>query len=949
MVQFKGKLKLLYIMKRKLQILLTLLVVALVYCNNSAQAQSTQGKVTMKVVDASTKDPVLGAMVELLPTDSINIRQRYTSTDYKGEAAFGSVQYSEYTIRISLIGYETKSITQKFTASNLNLGNITLDIDAQDIEQINFTATAMRTSQRGDTLAYNADAFKVSRDADASALLSKMPGITVSDGTVEAQGETVKKILVDGRELFGEDVSTAISNIPAESIKEVEVFDKKSDQAEFTGIDDGDDYKAINIVTRPGMSNGLFGKIYGAYVTPDMYSVGASINMFQGDRKISVIGVSNNINEQSFSTDDLLGTVGSSGGMRGGSGGSYMTSKQSGLSSSNSISLNYSEKYSDKVTATAGLSFNTTSNELEEYTDRTYTFTEEDSSIQSYIEDYIKNSDNYNYRFNGKLDWTINENNKLMYRPNLSFQDYTSSAITEGTTYLTLDQMSSTLNSIDESSFQDKFGYNISNTLVYMHKFGDTGRSINVYGTASWSKTDSEVLSQSDTKYMTTDTSDDDSEDVDKNTINYTLSRTLSGNISYTETISKKSTLIASYRYSNKFSDKDQSAYLYNPITGGYDDFSADLSNIYSSTYATHQIGPGYRYNSTNTKITAELNYQLANLDGEQSYPVSTDPITNKSYEDFTYFAMLNHKFSNQTSLRVKLRSSTSNPSISELQEVIDSTNPLFVSSGNSSLQPTYSHSLSANFTHSNIRKGSTFMASVSADLQNDYIGSNVIIAQDENISLDNGVELSQGAQYTEPVNLDGYMKLSARVNVGLPVSFIYSNLNLSLGTNYTELPSIINYQKNITQTTAYSAGAVLGSNISELVDFTISYNGGYNVAKNSIQTSSDNTYYSQKAELRMKLEAWWGLTFSASGSYNQYKGITDNYNEEYTLLNLSLGKKIFNNRRGEISVGVTDLFDENTSFSRTVSSTYIENVNSNVLGRLFNITFTYNLRSYLK
>lgn len=214
-------------------------------------------------------------------------------------------------------------------------------------------AKALRTSQRGDTLSYNASAFKVATDADVEGLLKKMPGITITDGAVEAQGEEVQKIFVDGKEFFGEDVTTAIKSLPAEAVKSIEVFDKLSDAAEFSGMDDGEGYKAINIVTHENMRQGQFGKFYGGYgYEPDAqtgtshkYIIGGNANIFSGDSRVSVIGLFNNVNQQNFSFEDILGVSGSTGGGGPRRGvGQYMVRPQPGVARVNAIGVNYSTR-----------------------------------------------------------------------------------------------------------------------------------------------------------------------------------------------------------------------------------------------------------------------------------------------------------------------------------------------------------------------------------------------------------------------------------------------------------------------------------------------------------------------------------------------------------------------------------------------------------------------------
>lgn len=905
------------------------------------------GRVSMTVVDNLLSEPIAGVVAELTPNDTIKYARIYGSSDHNGNIRLNAVPYTRYTVRLIMLGYEEQSDKFSMNRASVDLGTIEMSLDAQDIEMVRFNANAIRTSQRGDTLVYNAESFKVSADADLQDLLAKMPGIQVSDGTVEAQGEEVKKVLVDGRELFGDDVNSAISNLPAEAVKEVEVFDKLSDEAEFSGIDDGEGYKAINIVTQPGMRNGTFGKLYGSYVFDDMYNVSAAINSFNEDRKISILAMSNNVNQQNYSVDDLLGTMsskgGRSGGGGGGGGGGGMLSSQSGVSTVNAFSANYSDKLSEKVSVTAGYFFSSNENILEQITERQYTLTAD--SLQLYNNEEYTYSDNYNHRFTGMLDWTINKNNMFMFRPSLSFQDYASNGTSVGENTILSDDEYSSLNSFDEYSISDKFGYNISNAIIFRHKFSDNGRSMMVSANGNWTKNDNDAISYSYTKYMTPvyDTT------LNQNSITNTSSYTLRGELIYIEPISKEVYLTANYKISYANSDTDKRAYMYNALTGGYDDFSASLSNTYSSIYTTHTVGPGVRYNADKTMVVANLNYQYSSLDGEQTYPIIDEPITTSTFEDLTYFTMINYRINSQQSLRFMLQSNTSNPSVTQLQDVVDISDMSSISSGNPDLQPSYTHNGTLRYILSNVRRGSTLMASLSASLVNDYIAQDVTIAQGSDMTLSNGVELLEGSQFSIPVNIDGYKKFSGNISYGMPVGFIRSNVNLDLGIDYTELPSVINDLTNMTETTAYSGGVVVGSNISEYVDFTVSYKGAYNVATNSIQTSSDNTYISQSAALRMKLEPFWGITINATGSYNQYRGITDDYNEEYVILNLSLGKRIFKNQRGEISIGVDDIFDQNTSFYRNVTDTYIENVTTNVLGRMASIKFTYNLRVFHK
>ena len=293
-----------------------------------------------------------------------------------------------------------------------------------EIEAVVKEVKSMRTSQKGDTVSYNAGAFKVTADADVEGLLKKMPGITITDGEVEAQGETVKKVFVDGKEFFGEDVTTAIKSLPAEAVDRVEVYNKLSDAAEFSGMDDGEGYKALNIVTRPGMRQGQFGKLYAGFgydadtETEDKfkYIAGGNANVFSGDSRISFIGLFNNVNQQNFSFEDILGVSGGSGG-RGGVG-ALMVRPQSGVASVNSFGVNYSDSWGktgrqDKVTLQASYFFNRTTTKNYSTIDKWY---ETPSPIDTLHTDGYSNNTNGNHRLNARLEWRISENQSLMSR-----------------------------------------------------------------------------------------------------------------------------------------------------------------------------------------------------------------------------------------------------------------------------------------------------------------------------------------------------------------------------------------------------------------------------------------------------------------------------------------------------------------------------------------------------
>ena len=238
-----------------------------------------------KVIDQSTGDPIIGAVVEYVASEGG--QKRYVSSDKTGTFTLPSLSAGTYDLRITYLGMKPYTASVEISKKNSDLGTIAMEIDVKEISEVVVEGITMRTTQKGDTLVYNAGAFKVAQDATTEQLLSKMPGIKVDGGAVEAQGEEVKKLLIDGKEFFGDDVTTAIRNLPAEVIDKIEVLDKQSDQAEFSGVDDGESYKAINVVTHGGIDHAQFGRFYAGYGFNDLYNVSASLNLFKENRRLT--------------------------------------------------------------------------------------------------------------------------------------------------------------------------------------------------------------------------------------------------------------------------------------------------------------------------------------------------------------------------------------------------------------------------------------------------------------------------------------------------------------------------------------------------------------------------------------------------------------------------------------------------------------------------------------
>ena len=942
----------------------------------SVYAQS--GTVRAKVVDAESGADIPGAVVAITPVGKPDQTKRLTS-GYGGAFTVSALRYGDYELVVSFLGYNEYKQNFTLKGAALDLGKLALK-PGVEIETVVKEVQSIRASQKGDTISYNAGAFKVTADADVEGLLKKMPGITITDGKVETQGEEVKKVFVDGKEFFGEDVTTAIKSLPAETVDRIEVYNKLSDAAEFSGMDDGEGFKALNIVTHRHMRQGQFGKLYAGlgYDAEDgaedrlKYLAGGNVNIFKGDSRLSVLALFNNVNQQNFSFEDILGVSGGGGGGRPGRGvGQYMMRPQSGIAKVNAIGLNYSDTWGKRLTVQGSYFFNNTDTDNRSTLEKWY---EAPMKVDTLMTRGVSNTVGNNHRLNARIEWKISENHNLMIRPYFSYQGNDPMSTTEGWQF-----GESGYSRTDNFNDNERYGYNLGSRMVYRAKLGKVGRTLTVNANVRYSDQQNDGISYSNRMKSLEDRpgyveGQEGNDPWGWNPTDYTdlrylvntapsKSYDLSGEMTYTEPVSKNSQVSLQYRADWERDERDKSSYEtasdYD-ITGLLPDPS--LSNNYRSTNMEHRIGPGFRYAKGKNTFVANLYYQIAQLEGEviSGQTVGEQKPIKQDYNHLTYFMMGQLNLNQENSLRLYVRSNTSTPSITNLQSVYDVSDAQHITRGNPDLKPAYAHSVNFHYVNSNLEKGRTFMWMFSWNKTQDYTATHLL--QSPGVMEIGGVSYTPNF-YSMPVNLDGQWSLRTMLSYGLPINFLKSNFNMMAGINYSKTPSMIGGrydaatgtitggERNDADNMGYSFRAVLGSNISENVDFTLAWNGTYNEATNSLATGNEkNRYFNHSANASMKFVLPWSFTFTASAVYSQYLGITNDYDEDYLICNIYVGKKLFKNKRGEILVGVNDLLNQNNvAFSRTTGSGYTQNATNLSMGRYYMVQFTYNLRVFGK
>ncbi|HTE12532.1 MAG TPA: outer membrane beta-barrel protein [Chitinophagaceae bacterium] len=918
--------------------------------------------------DKTDKTPIKNATVNIRLKKDPSVKHNAIS-DNKGYFSFTDLPADSFILSFSSIGYEF--VDKQINLSNnaaADLGVIFIPKTSKELEGVTVIAKTPPAQQKADTIQYNANAFKVNPDATTEDLIKKMPGITVDkDGTVTAHGDQVKKVTIDGKDFLGDDATAALRNLPSEVVDKIQVFDKLSDQAAFTGFDDGNSVKSINIVTKSGIKNGQFGRVFAGAGTDSRYSAGGNVSTFNGDRRLSVVGSFNNINQQNFSSQDLLGvTSGGGGGNFGGGGGggrggggnrggggggrggggfggggtdNFTVGQQAGISKTNAIGINYTDKWSPKMEVQASYFFNNSNNnnqrELHSQTlisDDTTQFTDQNS---------LTVSKNTNQRFNLRLEYKFDSSNSLIITPSLNFQNNTTISNGVSQTYYGAND---TANTSESSTSVHRSGYNLRNNILYRHTFAKRGRTLSVnFGTAL-NKNDGETYILQRLRFFENNIVTDDSLQNQYKT-NPTNGYTLSGNIAYTEPVGKKGQLQFNYSPSYSKNKADQQTYLYDSTGKGYTQFSPVLSNKFDNTITTNNGGISYRIGTTrDNQFSVGVSLQNSKLESMRTFPGTAT--VNQSFTNVLPNLMFRRKLSAKSSINIFYRASTNFPSVTQLQDVIDPSNPLRISSGNPFLKQAYTNFLSARYTFTNTSKGQSIFANVFLQTQSNYISNATYIAGADSV-LQQGILLKRGSQYSIPVNLNGYKSLRTFLTFSQPVSFIKSNVNLSTGFTYSRLPGLINYQETITNNYIYNAGIVIASNISQYVDFNISYNANFNNAKSSAIGQTNQKYVNQVTSVQLNLLSKNGWFIQNDLTNQTYTGLSEGLNQSFWLWNASFGKKFLKNNVGELKLSAFDLLKQNQSIVRTVSENYIEDSRSNVLQQYFLLTFTYSLKNF--
>ncbi len=903
-----------------------------VLVSNNTQAQSVLSGILQ---DRQTGEPLIGGHIELnFTTDSLTY---FGLADYDGVFSIQVEESGEYVMKVSYISYETVNQVLVIEDGTLDIGTIQLNASNSMLDEIQVVARQERTTLKGDTTQYNADAYASNPDAAAGDLLEKMPGFVVAEnGEMQVQGEKITRILVNGKPFFADDPNMALENLPAEIIDNIQVYDQQDEEDEAAGFSSGNTAKTVNIILKEAYKNGTFGKVYAGLGLDRKYKVGGNLSLLNKKRRINILSQFNNINQQNFSSADLLGV--SEGGKKGGnkrrSGSSkdFLVPNQGGINETNAFGINYQEKWGDKTEVTSSYFFNKSNNNsgselTREFFNRAAPF--------SFQENSTSNSENINHRFNARIKHKFNAKNSVFVQPVLTFQKNQGTVIGEAETF----SDNNLSNSLSDIFKTDLTAFKFSNRIVYKHQLKKKGRSIvltvrNTYDTSIGDR----ISTAENINFNNTDTLF-----LNQNSNLNNLKKSYSTAFRFSEPLPKKSQLLIGYTigkedYQSEIitADFDKNEEIYNLV-------NEELSTKFNRSYLWQKGELGFSKKKKKLKLEFRGNFQLANFSNKQSLP--TDNTIDKKFTNFLPSASINYKISKEKNFQFRYWSATRLPKIQDLQSTIDNKNPLRLRTGNPDLDQQIDHILNVKFMANNPKKATTFFAVLRANYAQDFISNNLIIATTPDTL--GSIILPSGGQLRTPVNLSGYTDARLFLNYGLPIPKLKSNFNINFAYNYRRIPTQLDGIGLVTQTQKISTGLVWGSNISPSIDFIFKSNTSFDFSKNDF--TNQTKIFSQRttAKLNYILNNKWRINTNITHRF--YETFATNPIDDFILWNISLGFKCLKDQRGEFSLTLFDILNSNINISQRFNENSLTQRSSLTLKRFVMLSFQYNIRAFKK
>jgi hypothetical protein len=930
-----------------------------------ALAQTPVSSLHGRFVDPTTKAAVAGVQVKVTnPADTSDVHRATGKDD--GTFEITGLGRRSYRLEATRLGYAPLRQDVRVDKAGQDAGVLALTPMAVNIAGITVNESPAPAIQKADTTEFSAGAVKTNPDATAEDLVRKMPGVTVENGQVKANGEQVQQVLVNGRPFMGTDPTAAMRNLPADVIDRIQVYDRMSDQAEFSGFDDGQSQRTMNFILRDRRAK--FGKLYGGGGDRDRYQAGGNATIIHGATRLTLLGLANNINQQNFSPQDLFGALAGNGGggggprimmfggprpggargpgggpniirMGGGLGGgfdpgNFFVGQQDGLTTTRSGGANYTGQWGRTLSLSSSVFANGADNDNTQTLSREYLPPQDSTAFYDQL--LQSSSRNTNQRFDGRVEWAPDSSNSVILTPRLYFQDNHQTSLGSAGNFTTL---GSALNGTNNDTRNATTGDNLSGHAVLRHRFAKRGRNVSADFGLGHTLRDGDGSQASLTDYFEGGSTTSDT--LDQRSTSHLTTNSFSTRVAWTEPLAPGLQGQLTWNPSASRSASTARAFNYDPISGSYALPDSALSNTYENRNTSQSGGFALLYTTGPWRLLGRAEVQHTALHSEQTWP--EQHTVDRSFDDVLPSFSLNGNLPNRRNVRLSWNTSTTAPSIGQLQNVVDNSNPLSLSTGNPGLRQTYNQNVTLRLSETDpARSTSRFLFLNLNRTGHPIVNSTFTAPRDTTV---NGVFLARGTQLTQPVNLDAAWSGNVFGVYSRPIGLLKSILNLNGGATYSRTPARVNTGTNLATSWALRSGAVVSSNISPNLDFTVSYQGTYNLARNSLSAGNRGDYYSHSASLRLNTIVHHGIVLRQELTNNLQSGVPGQYGQNVALWNTTLGKKFLKDEKAELRVTATDVLGQDRSVSRSFSETYVQDSRNRTLGRFVQAVFTYTFR----
>lgn len=904
------------------------MIVLVLLCATSVAAYSQTKNISVsgRVLE-DTKEPAAQATIQLLSLPDSTYAAGI-ATSGQGYFKLPNVKPGKYVLKVSYIGFKNKYVPLQLTAAQpeKNLGTLTLDADAIMLAEAVITAEAPQVQVVEDTLVYNSTAYRTPEGAMLEELVKKLPGAEIDDdGNVKINGKDLKKIMVDGKEFFGGDVKTGLKNLPVDMIDKLKTYDKKSDLARITGIDDGEEETVLDLTVKKGMNQGWFGNADAAYGTEDRYLARLMVNRFVDKTRFTLIGSANNVNDQGFS----------------GGGGGPRWRRNNGLT----------------TTKTLGVNFATESSKIELGGSARYNYRDADIISTNFSERFLKNGNSYsnsnslnksnNKDFNAdfRMEWKPDTLTNIIFRPNVSYGKSGSTSGSESGTFnedpynlvpnpndfLNFDNLQDDplkdirVNATNRASLSASNSLSANATLQVNRKLNNRGRNITFRGRFGYGDNDNDQYTQSETRYYQLLNALGGDSILYRNQYITTPSKNYNytAQLTYSEPIARATFLQFSYQFQYKYSESDKTTYdllgfpdwnIDGPLPSGYENHKVDSLGKYAEyRYYNHDASVSLRFIREKYQLSAGMSFQpqhslLSYKRGE--YMIDTA----RNVFNFSPNIDLRYRFSKVSQLRFMYRGRSSQPSMENLLPIVDNSNPLNIRVGNPGLKPSFTHSMRL------------FYNTYNAELQRGIISHASFSVTQNSISNSTIYNEQTGGQTTTPQNINGNWSAFGMFGFNTALKNKKYTINTFTNINYANNVSFLYNQDTKHDDKNTTTGLTLGERLNgayrnDWFEFGLNGSFSYTAERNKLRPEDNQGPYTFSYGALTNITMPWKMTLSTNITNQSRRGYTDSsMNRNELVWNAQLSQT-FLKGAATVSFEMYDILKQQSNISRSLTA----------------------------